>query len=386
METQPIKIGVVGTGFIARGFVGEANRRPEISIESVLTRRNPESVKDLSIPNSKLTSSIDCFIEKSELIIECCGDPVYATPVVWEALKAQRPVVTLDAELHVTTGSWLKKFGYLTEAHGDQPGVLAALNEEVREMGFRPRVYGNIKGFLNENPTLADMKYWSMRNGISLNQVTSFTDGTKIHIEQVLVANGLKAEILPDGLSALFSEDVKSGAVELAMSAQRERIVLSDYILSPKSPAGVFIVAEHSDDQADYLKYYKVGEDGLYVLLKPYHLCHLEIFKTLGRVLKKNPPLLDNGENPRYSVASIAKKVLPAGSVIMRGLGSFEVRGKAVDTACHPEHLPIGLMSDVRLTRQVEPGQMLTFSDVEMPDTLALKAWKESMERSLVNA
>ena len=40
-------------------------------------------------------------------------------------------------------------------------------------MGFFPLVYGNIKGFLNYNPTMEDMKFWSKKNGISLNQVTS---------------------------------------------------------------------------------------------------------------------------------------------------------------------------------------------------------------------
>ena len=49
-----------------------------------------------------------------------------------------------------------------------------------------------MKGFLNHHPTPGEMRYWAKRQGISLRQVTSFTDGTKIQIEQAFVAMLLK--------------------------------------------------------------------------------------------------------------------------------------------------------------------------------------------------
>lgn len=68
----------------------------------------------------------------------------------------------MDAELHVTTGSYLtRKPGLITEAEGDQPGCLAALKEEALAMGFQILAYGNIKGFLKLNPSRDDMQYWS---------------------------------------------------------------------------------------------------------------------------------------------------------------------------------------------------------------------------------
>ena len=76
-------------------------------------------------------------------------------------------------------------------------------------MGFHPVVYGNIKGFLNKNPKKEEMEYWSKRNGISLGMTTSFTDGTKVHIEQALVANGLGADILDRDLLVLRLMTVK---------------------------------------------------------------------------------------------------------------------------------------------------------------------------------
>ena len=101
----------------------------------------------------------------------------------------------MDAELQITSGTYLSTLGVLTEAEGDQPGALAALHREALAMGFRPLVYGNLKGYLNHQPKLEDMQYWAQFQGISLDQVTAFTDGTKLQIEQVLVANGLGATI-----------------------------------------------------------------------------------------------------------------------------------------------------------------------------------------------
>ena len=122
--------------------------------------------------------------------------------------EAGVPVVTINAELQVTTGSYLCGKGFLTEAEGEQPGSLAALREEALQMGFQPLVYGNMKGYLNHNPSPEDMAYWSKRQGISIEQTTSFTDGTKVQIEQVVVGNGFGATITRRGLEGLASTDL----------------------------------------------------------------------------------------------------------------------------------------------------------------------------------
>ena len=143
----------------------------------------------------QLTSSLHQLIHQSDLIVECTGDAIYATEIVDRALRAGRPIVTMDSEFHVTTGSYFTDRGVLTESQGDQPVSIAALAEQAGEMGLEPLVYGNRKGFYNPDPTLEQMQCWATAQGISLRQVTSFTDGTKIQIEAALVANGLGARI-----------------------------------------------------------------------------------------------------------------------------------------------------------------------------------------------
>jgi len=375
------RVGIVGTGYIARGLTYALRNDESLGVSRVLTRRNPEQIKDLAVEKRQITISHKELIDNSDIIVECSGDPVYATAVVFEAMDAGLKVVTMDSELQITSGSWLSKKGLITEAEGDQPGSIASLYKEVVAMGFEPIVLGNIKGFLNRNPVKDEMKYWANRQGISLDQVTSFTDGTKIQIEQTLVANGIGADIAQQGMLGIECIDYQDGAKRLAERADNLGVKISDYVLSPKSPAGVFITAKHEAEQTPFLRYYNLGEGPYYVLTRPFHLCHLEISKTIRQVLRGEGVLLNNGENPQISVATIAKRRLIPGEIVKRGVGSFVVRGEAVKIAENPQHVPIGLVFDVVLKRYVDPGQIITFDDIEIPESQALVAWLETIKQ-----
>jgi len=227
------------------------------------------------------------------------------------------------------------------------------------------------------------MEYWGARSNLSLEMVTSFTDGTKVEIEQVLVANGLGATIVQEGLLKVKSDSMLEAGTILANKAKELGEPVSDYVLSPKLPAGVYIVAEHDDEQMAALKYYKLGEGPYYIIERTYHLCHLEIIKTIKRVLDGGGVLLNNGANPRFSVAAIAKHDIKAGDKIKKGIGSFDVRGEAVFIKKHPNHVPIGLLADATFIKDVPEGAIVTFDDVSLPESLALDVWKKIAEKSL---
>ena len=371
------RIGVIGTGFIGSGLVRAIQDRSDMHVTAILTRRD---VATCDLPDHQvITNNVQQLIQNSDVIVECSGDVIYGTDVIAEAIENNIPVVTMNTELQVTTGSYFARRGYITEAEGDQPGCLAALHENAIAMGFTPLVYGNIKGFLNKDPKEKEMKYWSKRNGISLEMVTSFTDGTKVQYEQALVANGLGAGIVQQGLLGYESDDVKEGGDRLALESERMGKPISDYLLAPKAPPGVFLTATHHENQKGALRYFKMGEGPYYTLVQPFHLCHLEIMKTIRRVLDGREVLLNNSERPTASVAAIAKRDLQPGQTIAKGIGSFEVRGEAITIDQHADHVPIGLLSNATLVRPIKAGQVLTMADVELPQSLAKKAWDETM-------
>ncbi len=389
VSSAPAKVGVIGTGFIGTGLFYSLDRRPDLHYQAGLTRRDPRTVQ--GIDSERLTDSMQRLIDECDVIVECSGDTVHATPLIREALQAGIPVVTMNSELQVTSGSYLQRFGYLTEAEGDQPGSIAALRRDVVAMGFSPIVYGNVKGFLNPTPTRPEMEKWAGLQGISVEQVTSFTDGTKVHVEQVIVANGLGADLAPGGLVGgdTVYDGFKEGAYALAEIADRAGIVMSDFLMASNTPSpgrnrpspGVFVVATMPDArQRQSLKYYKLGEGPYYVFDRPFHLCHFELSKTIRAVVDGDEPLLNNSAKPRYGVAAVAKRDLAPGDVIARGVGGFDVRGNGVAIAENPDHAPIALLTGARLRQNVRAGEMVRFDHIELPSSEALEAWLDVVE------
>ena len=367
------KIGVSGTGMIARSFIRLIQQHyQDVEICRVLTRRPLNSFSDFPLAD-RLTNSTDQLVAEADLIVECSGDVFHGTEVVERAFEAGLPVVTVNAELQVTTGSYLAARGFITEAEGDQPGSLAALHEEALMMGFKPLVYGNMKGYLNHDPSPEDMAYWSKRQGISIDQTTSFTDGTKVQIEQVIVGNGLGASIAQQGLQGLASTNLPETGNLLGMMAERLGQPFVEYVIPSGYPAGgVFLVCRHDDDQRAAIEYFKMGSGPYYTLVRPFHLCSLEVGKTVRRVLGGGSVLLNNSTAPTLGVGAIAKRAMRAGELVERGIGGFQFRGEALKLEEHPNHVPIGLLRKTALKRAVEPGQLITFDDIDILPSRAL--------------
>ncbi len=370
---------------IAHGFVRLIKQHyQDMQISRVLTRRPLSTMTDFPLADV-LTNSLDELIDNSDLIVECSGDVFHGTAVIERAFEAGLKVVTVNAELQVTTGSYLAGKGFLTEAEGDQPGSLAALREDALQMGFQPLVYGNMKGYLNHDPSPEDMAYWANRQGISVDQTTSFTDGTKVQIEQVIIGNGLGATITRQGMEGLASTNLDDSASLLGMMAERVGQPIVDYVIPSGYPAGgVFLVGRHDEDQARAIEYFKLGRGPFYTLVRPFHLCSLEVGKTVRRVLSGGGVLLNNSTEPTLGVAAIAKRAMKPGELIERGIGGFQFRGEAIKLAQHPDHVPIGLLRKTALKRAVEPGQIITFDDIDILPSRALDIVMEQRKPRLV--
>lgn len=378
------RIGVVGSGFVSRHFVSELWHRPQYRLSGVLTRRRVDQCPEFPRPEA-LTKSLDELVDGSDLVFECSGDAIHAAEVIGKILDAGIPVVTLNAEFHVSVGSHYVGRGVLTEADGDQPGCLATLNEEALDIGMNVLAYVNMKAFLDRNPSRENMLFWSKKQGYSLPLVTAATDGTKVQIEQCLVANGLGANIAQEDLLGIETADVAEAATILGEAARLRGHPISDYILDRSSPHAVFVVGTHHEAQKLPLQNFKLGRGPYYTLSRPQCLVHLDAFKTIRRILEGGPVLLDNSETPCIGVASIAKQELKPGQFISRGFGSLELRGSCVRIVERPGHLPICLANNIRIKRRVEPGQVLTLDDVEVEETQAFSAWR-SIERRVLGS
>jgi predicted homoserine dehydrogenase-like protein len=225
------------------------------------------------------------------------------------------------------------------------------------------------------------MAYWARKQRLTLRAVTSYTDGSKMQMEQVLVANGLNARIARPGLIGGEVDDLAK-LDHFADTARALGAPVSDYVVHP-AVKGVVILADNpiADLNPDYSAFAKIrtAEGRAYVLLKPYYLVYLEAARTLREVVADRPPLLTNSRAPVATIAAVAKRPLARGTVIETALGGFELRGEAVEIAGNEAAVPITLLDGARLLRTLEPGEIVTEADVEMPDSLALALYRESI-------
>ena len=116
-----------------------------------------------------------------------------------------------------------------------------------------------------------------------------------------------------------------------------------------------------------------------FLLVKPYYLVYLEAARTLREVVAGRPPLITNSAAPSATIAAVAKRPLPRGHQIDTALGGFDLRGEAVEIAGLEAAVPITLLDGARLTRRLEPGEIVTEADVELPETLAHRLYREAV-------
>ena len=400
-EGRPIRVGMVGAGFMARGvalqmmsftkgmeLVAIANRtlagaerayreagveRPRV-VETVAALEEAIARGERAVTDDAL---LLCRAEGIDCIVEVTGAVEFGAHVVMEAIAHGKHVVTMNAELDGTVGSILRVYAdragvVLTGSDGDQPGVIMNLYRFVKGIGVKPVLCGNIKGLHDpyRNPTT--QKGFAEKWGQNPQMVTSFADGTKISFEQAIVANATGMRVARRGM---FGPTVPAGTpitetVSLyPPEALTEGPGIVDYVVGAAPGPGVFVLGTHDHPvQQHYLNLYKLGEGPLYCFYTPYHLCHFEVPNTVARAVLFGDAAIQPLGAPHVDVVTAAKTDLRAGETL-DGLGGYHTYGLAEnsDVAARERLLPIGLAEGCRLLRDLPRDTVLTYDDVEIP-------------------
>ena len=120
--------------------------------------------------------------------------------------------------------------------------------------------------------------------------------------------------------------------------------------------------------QQHYLNLYKLGQGPLYLFYTPYHLCHFEVHNTIARAVLFDDATLAPVA-PFVEVVTAAKIDLKSGETI-DGLGYYMTYGLAenADIVDRDDLLPIGVAEGGVLTRDVAKDEVLTYTDVKLPE------------------
>ena len=413
---RPIRIGIAGAGFMAKGLLNHVtNTVPGMQVAGVFARRpeqaadalrlagvSPEAIRLCETANEvdraaatgsvAITADLTCLTdgESIEAVVDCTGSVEFGAQLALRAIEHGKHLVLMNAEVDATVGSVLSRRAeeagvVYTGCDGDQPGVQMNLVRFVTGLGLRPLLAGNIKGLQDRYRTPTTQASFAAKWGQDPHMVTSFADGTKVSVEQALVANAAGLSVHRRGCRQTYH----SGHVDELVSVYdvdelRELGGAVDYVVGAQPGPGVFVLAEHDDPkQRHYLNLYKLGEGPLYSFYTPYHLCHFEVPNTVARAVLFGDATIRPAGRPNVDVVTLAKTDLTAGQALDR-IGGYLYYGECekADVAHAERLLPVGLAEGAVLTRDIRQDDVISYADVEMPTgrvSDALRAEQDAM-------
>ncbi|AII50670.1 NAD(P)H-dependent oxidoreductase [Hymenobacter sp. APR13] len=402
-DGNPIRVGMVGAGFMARGVARQICRYvPGMELVAI-ANRTPDRARaiyaEAGVPDVREVASVaqleacialgqpaitdDALLLSRaagiDAIIEVTGAVEHGAQVVLEAIRHGKHIILLNAELDGTVGPILKVYAdragvIYSVSDGDQPGVTLNLARFVKGLGVTPVLCGNIKGLHDpyRNPTTQEgfARQW----GQNPSMVTSFADGSKISFEQAVIANALDMRVARRGM---LGPTVEPGTpINKAAEWYPQELLLGggpglvDYVVGAEPGPGVFVLGTIDDAvQQHYLKLYKLGPGPLYCFYTPYHLCHFETPTTVARAVLFQDAALAPAGPMRVEVVTAAKVALFAGQTL-DGIGHYHTYGLAenADVTERDNLLPIGVAEGCVLRHDVQRDQVLTYDDVLLPE------------------
>jgi len=396
-QGKPIRVGIVGSGYMGRGIAAQLLKRPTgIRLVALCNRTIQKaqeafsqagvneyqevfSVDQLERAQSRgvvaITneSSILCEASSIDVIIDATSDLEFGTRVVLQAIENGKHVVLLNAVLDATIGPILKTYAdrkgvVITYTDGDEPGVAVNLFRFVKTLGFRPVGAGNLKGLLDPYRTPETQKDFAQRVGQSAPMITSFADGTKLSMECTILANSTGLRVGKRGMYGPKCAHVKD-ALSLFPPEQLLNGGLVDFLIGAEPHTGVFVIGYSADPiNAEYMDFFKMGKGPFYLFYTPFHLPQVQVIPTIARAALFHDATTSPLGGPVCDVVTVAKRALKQGEVL-DGIGGFMCYG-AIDNAedARQQHaLPMGLSENCTLTRNIEKDQLITYDDVLVP-------------------
>ncbi len=419
-EGRPVRVGMLGAGFMARGvalqlrhalpgmrLVAIANRT-RAKAHDALRRAGHADVRDVDSPDdlagtiaggvAAITDDPGLLFQCDEIdvLVEATGAVEYGAQLITSAINHGKDVVSLNVELDATVGPILqlraREAGVLlTGADGDQPAVQLNLARFVRGLGLTPLVCGNIKGLQDRYRTPETQAGYAAEWNQTPEMVTSFADGTKMSLEQALVANALDLTIARSGMIGRayrgHVDDLRDAYLEdVGLERLQALGGIVDYVVGAQPSPGVYVLAANDDpERAIYLRLGKLGDGPLYSFYVPYHLTALEVHLSVARVaLFRDHVVTTLPRPPRIDVVAHAKRDLKPGETL-DGIGGFLNYGtcERAERVTSEGLLPIGIAEGAVMKRPVRRDRVVTLDDVELPEGRLSIELRRQQEREL---
>jgi predicted homoserine dehydrogenase-like protein len=344
-----------------------------------------------------------------DVVIDATGHPAAGIRHALACCKHGKHIVMVNVEADALAGPLLarkaREAGIVYSlAYGDQPALICEMVDWARAAGFEVISAGKgtkyLPGYHESTPDSVWGDYGFSAETVAggdfnAQMFNSFLDGTKSAIEMTAVANATGLTPAPSGLSfpACSVDELATvlkpssaggtlhhaGQVEVISCMHRDGRPLDRDLRW-----GVFVTfAAGSEYVRRCLREYglKTDASGEYsAMYKPFHLIGLELGISVASVALR-AEATGSPDGFRADAVATAKRDLAEGETL-DGEGGYTVYGKLLPAAdsLRLGGLPIGLAHGCKLVRAVRKHAAVTWSDVYMPESEAVRVRRE-MER-----
>ncbi|WP_153771126.1 flagellar biosynthesis protein FlgA [Labrenzia sp. CE80] len=431
-DGRPVRAGLIGGGKFGSMYLTQARLTKGIQIlgiadldpqrlRTTLKRAGwPEEQTDTSSfaaayqsGRTFITDSADDLIAADglDVLIDATGDPAAGIRHCLTAFQQGRHIVMVNVEADALAGPLLAKHAeaaglVYSLAWGDQPALIADQVDWARTCGFKVVCAGKGTRYLPSYHHLTPDTVWdTLRtylaldhpDQINLKMFNSFLDGTKSSIEMTAVCNatGLTPQdnglAFPPATRFELSSVCKprenggtlsrSGTTEVTSSLYRDGTDVPHHLAM-----GTYVIIEAETDYARqcFTEYHMLEDDSgqFAALYRPTHMIGMELgISVASAALRREPTGAPVGFHS--DVVATTKKAMKAGEML-DGEGGFTVWGRQCPATASlaAGYLPLGLASQVALTRDVTEGQMLTWADVALNTADPAYLFRREMEQT----
>jgi len=416
VQSNPVRVAMAGCGFMGRGLVNQiVNSVPGMTLAAIAVRNADTAFKALTdagvgdaiaaegAPALKqairqgVTAVTEDFhaithADGIDVVIDVTGAVEFGCQLALDCFAGGKHLVLINAELDATVGAELGRLAdaagvVLTGCDGDQPGAQINLIRLVRSIGITPLVSGSIRRSHDpyRNPTTQEG--FARRWGQNPWMVSCFADGTKMSVEQSIVANATGMSVHRRGM---LGRSHGGHVDQLTQCYDIDELHALggavDYVVHAKPNPGIYCFGTQEDPkQQHYLELYQLGTGPLYSFNTPYRLCHFGTPMTAARAALMGEATVRALRTRHVEAVTTAKIDLKAGTVLDR-LGGFHYYGAAekAHIARAERLLPIGAAEGCRLIRDVPKDTTLNYDDVAVPPGRRLDQLLEAQRKLAV--
>ncbi len=422
-NNRPLRVLLIGAGKFGSMFLAQAQRTAGIHLVAVADlaperarqslarvgwateRYQARSLADAADSGTTFVGDDAAAAIASsavEIVVDATGSPAAGIRHVLACCEHGKHIVMVNVEADALAGPLLarraREAGIVYSlAYGDQPALICEMADWARAAGFEVVAAGKGTKYLPAYHDSTPDTVWT-HYGFTPQQVAagdfnaqmfnSFLDGTKSAIEMAAVANATGLTPAPQGLAfpPCSVDDlprVLRPAAEGGALHHRGQVEVISCLERDGRPIardlrwGVYVTFAADSEYVSrcFAEYGLLTDDsGNYAAMyKPYHLIGLELGISVASIGVRSEPT-GAPDGFRADAVAVAKRDLKAGEVL-DGEGGYTVWGRLMTAqdslACAA--LPIGLAHGIRLTRAVRKGAVVSWRDMEAPDSEAAR-------------